>query len=452
MKLIRRFRVNIVLRVIVLLTTVFTLSLTWQGSASPITNFFLVIFIIGLVAELIYYVEKTTRDLSSFLHAIRHRDFSFRFPRDERGRPFTDLRDTFKLLIDSYQHLQIEKEANFQQLQYVLEHVSTGLICYDPQGNVELMNQAAKDLLERPHLSNINSLTKVDPNLLNSITALEDGKKDLVQFNTPRQSLQIALSVLTFKMQQEEYKLVSLQDIHSELDEKEIQTWQKLIRVLTHEIMNSVTPIISLTKVIRGMMVEEDGGKRDLDSLSPAEASDVVEGLSTIESRSKGLLHFVHAYRNLTRVQSLQIQETIAQDLIQRVESLLRPELTKRTIQFDVNCPAARIRLQVDPQLIEQVLINLIKNAMEAVEGKPGAIIRVNCRYDAVRGPSIQVSDNGGGIHSEYLDKIFIPFFTTKKKGSGIGLSLSRQIMRLHQGSIQVESQESHGTTFTLWF
>ena len=314
------------------------------------------------------------------------------------------------------------------------------------------MNQAAQELLDRPYMSHIRVLSRVNPDLLISVREIKPGERRLVKTLAGSNLLQLSLQCTIFKLQETQYKLVSLQDIRSELDEREVETWQKLIQVLTHEIMNSVTPIISLSKIIRGLMAEEGNQVRDLAEIDPEDAQDMLDSIMTIESRSKGLLHFVHAYRSLTKIQQPRFAPIEPAQLLKRIRTLLGPELVKRNIELHTHQIEDEIVIQADQELIEQVLINLVKNAMEGLEGHPKGSIEFKVSRSQDQRPMIQVIDNGSGINPEYIDKIFIPFFTTKKRGSGIGLSLSRQIMRLHRGSISFHSNLGTGTVFSLVF
>ena len=447
----KRFRINIVLRVLLLVLAVFVFEFIWEYNQWPPTRIFFAGGIVFLVVELIRYVEKTNRDLNSFLMAIKHKDFTHTFTTERRGKSFAALKDAFNQIIRSYQDLRAEKESHYQYLQNIIEHVRVALLCYGDEGKVELMNKAAKDLLDRPYMSNISILDRVNPKLLDAIININTGERKLVKAVVGEELLNIAVQATEFKLQEKHYKLVSLQDIRTELDEKEIDTWQKLIRVLTHEIMNSVTPIISLTKVISTLMTDEHEQRKQLNSLTEEEADDILDSVRTIESRSKGLLHFVHAYRNLTKIQKPNFREMKVNELIERVIKLMNPELAKRNISCIYTHPTQEISVHADIELIEQVLINLVKNAMEALEGSENPKIEFIISRTSDQRVIIQVKDNGAGIDPEYLDKIFIPFFTTKKKGSGIGLSLSRQIMRMHKGSINLHLEEG-GTVFTLIF
>ncbi len=450
--IIKNFRLNVVIRVLLLTATIFGLRHVWAQENWPMTKLFFVIGLTGMIIELIYYVEKTNRDLRSFLLAVKHKDFTHTFTVEQRGKSFSSLKGAFNQIIESYQELRAEKESHYQYLQNVIEHVGVALICFKTDGTIELMNEAAQQLLDRPYMSNIKILERVNEDLMSAVENIQTGERMLVKAPINDELRSIAIQAKEFKLQHTRYKLVSLQDIRTELDETEVDTWQKLIRVLTHEIMNSVTPIISLTKVIYGLMADEKGAPKDLCDLDSEDTEDILHSVSTIESRSKGLLHFVHAYRNLTKIKKPKFEDVSTAEMVMRVHSLLKPELDKRGIVFKFEVPEKPILLKADAELIEQVLINLVKNAIEVLAECEKPAIEVHTYLNNDARPVLMVKDNGPGIDSEYVDKIFIPFFTTKKKGSGIGLSLSRQIMRLHRGSINFYTAAEEGTTFWLTF
>ncbi|MDP5169360.1 MAG: ATP-binding protein [Bacteroidia bacterium] len=447
----RSFRVKTIIRVLILSTCIALVTLMWNHEGWFLMRYLMIGLAVIVLVELIRYVEKTSRDLANFLLAIKHKDFTFSSALEHRGKAFEELKAAFTEIIHSFQHLRAEKESHYQYLQNVVEHVSVALICYSESGKIELMNQAAKNLLNRPYMSNIQSLGRVNPELLATIESLQHGQRQLLRTAITEDLHSIALQATEFKLQEKHFKLISLQDIHSELDEKEIDTWQKLIRVLTHEIMNSVTPIVSLSKVVSTLMTDEQGQRLAMNTIEEEDADDILESIRVIESRSKGLLHFVHAYRNLTRAQKANVTLVTAEELLDRVCLLLSPELDKRMIVVHREA-SSEVSFTADAQLIEQVLINLIKNAMEALEGRDHPQIWLSSGLTNDQRPFLRVRDNGPGIEEEYIDKIYIPFFTTKKKGSGIGLSLSRQIMRQHGGSIHFQLHPEGGTSFLLVF
>ena len=234
----RRFRINVVVRVILLAAALFVFEFVWEQENWPMTKIFFSMAILGLILELIRYVEKTNRDLQSFLLAIKHKDFTQSFSAEKRGKSFNDLKDAFNQIIKGYQDLRAEKESHYQYLQNVIEHVSVALICYGKDGQIMLMNQAAKDMLERPYMSNVKIMERVSQPLLDAVEKIQTDERTLVKTVINDNLKHLALQATEFKLQNNDYKLVSFQDIRNELDANEVETWQKLIRVLTHEIMN----------------------------------------------------------------------------------------------------------------------------------------------------------------------------------------------------------------------
>ena len=263
---------------------------------------------------------------------------------------------------------------------------------------------------------------------------------------------QLSVFATEFKMQNESYTLVSLQDISSELEEKEIESWQKLIRVLTHEIMNSITPISSLAQTVREIMIYEAHDQITLRKLEQDDVDNIANALNTIQRRSQGLLNFVELYRNLTRIPRPNFRYVSVKELILRVRQLMLPRFENDNIMFHLLIDPEQLMLTIDPDLIEQVIINLLLNACDAVKEVEQSWIKLEALSNINGRVTIEIKDNGSGITPDLLDKIFMPFFTSKRDGSGIGLSLSRQIMHLHKGTISVKSNPGHGATFTLIF
>ena len=415
-----------------------------------LTNVFLGILIIGMSIALFTYVERFQRELGTFLMSIKHRDFSLNFSTVNQGKNTRQLHEAFNAILGSYRDLRVEKEVHYQYLQNIIEHIRIALICFAEDGEVVLMNQAAHTLLGRPYLGNINGLEKVNEKLYETISTLEPGEQILKKVVLKGELQHLAIHTTNFKLVEESFSLVSLQNFKSELEEQEVESWQKLIRVLTHEIMNSVTPVLSLTGALSRQLEtfpDNSGAQFTEESLH-----DFRQGIEAIENRSEGLLQFVHAYRNLTRIPTPQIEPVLIQTIFDRLHYLFKEEWEKAGITAEIEVEPQDLEILVDPNLLDQVLINLIKNAMDAVREQDNRVIKLL----AFPGPNdrtlIHVSDNGKGIDLELQEKIFIPFFTTKKQGSGIGLSLSRQIMRLHKGNITFQSEPSEGTVFTLTF
>ncbi len=400
--------------------------------------------IIGQVAELIHYINRSNRDIASFLLSIRHDDFSTSFQEKGVGKSYSELRGSLNEITDQFKRVRAEKESNFQYLQTIVKHVNVGLMCFDEAGEILLMNRALRNLLHKPHLGQIDSLRHIDPQLLEAVQQLQPGERALLKLHIDNEPRQLAIQAVAFKLQEKGYRLISMQDIKGELDAHELEAWQKLIRILTHEIMNSVSPIISLTATIQDILAEDE-------TLAQAEAAeDLQAAMAAISKRSQGLMHFTEAYRDLTRVPTPQIQPVDARALIEGIEVLFRTKMEEKGIAFQLTLPANALLLEADPELIEQVLINLFQNAIDALEGRDGAAISVTGFRNEDGKAVLQIGDNGPGIPKALQEQLFVPFFTTKEQGSGIGLNLSRQIMRRHGGSISFLSEEEKGVVFTL--
>ncbi len=448
----KKFRINCIVRVILLglfiLGFFYILFETELYAALLIVGF----FILYQIYSLIHYVEKTNRDLTRFFTSIRYSDFAQTFKDDRLGPSFDGLRKAFTEVMNAFRKTRTEKEEHYRYLQTVVQHVGIGLIAFQPNGDVELINTAAKRLLRVSSLKNISSLESFSQSLVDTLLKLKPRERALIKVEDSDELLHLALYSTEFKLRGQNFSLVSIQNIHSELEEKEIEAWQKLIRVLTHEIMNSITPIASLASTINELIresweVRKPGEKYDTESLT-----DIHDAAQTIQKRSQGLLHFVDAYRNLTLIQKPNFQIFPVKELFARVEKLMQANIKKKSIQFIADIEPQSLELAADPELIEQVLINLLLNSLHAVGGQEEARIQLDAKLDGRGRIIIQVKDNGSGITEENMEKIFIPFFSTKEGGSGIGLSLSRQIMRMHHGSIGVHSNPGVETVFTLRF
>lgn len=449
----KRFRIIVLARVLALSATLYLLLYLIFGTE---TRYYATIFIVGIliiyeVYGLIHYVEKTNRDLNRFLQTIKHEDFSQTFLGQGLGSSFDDLKSAFNDVIRKFHQARAEKEEHFRYLQTVVQHVGIGLIAFETNGKVELLNTAAKRLLKKPALKNIADLKSFSEPLVQTLVEIQSGQRALVKIHDDNEMLQLAINATEFRMRDQNFKLVSLQDIQSELQETELQAWQKLIRVLTHEIMNSVTPIASLASTIKDL-IESEEVTRNGAELKPESKEDIQGGLQTIQKRSEGLLHFVDAYRDLTRIPTPNFQIFSVQEMLQRVVKLMQNDLSEKGIACNVRVVPENLELTADQEMIEQILINLLKNAMQALDGKPEARVMLSSEIDPRGHVIIQVMDNGPGIPEDVQEKIFIPFFTTKENGSGIGLSLSQQVMRLHGGSIGVRSRPDEPTIFTLRF
>jgi nitrogen fixation/metabolism regulation signal transduction histidine kinase len=464
----RRFSVVVFARTVVLCLSVFVLIYLLTKTTFVATPFIVSLLIIAQIYSLMHYVQKTNRDIARFFDSIKYSDFSQSFHTTVRGSSFEELNKAFSDVIEEFRRARSEKEEQYRYLQIVVQHVGTGLIGYTAEGRVELMNTAAKRLLKVNNVQNISDLKSVSKRLREALDQINAGENVLVKFVNDNELFQLSIYATEFKMRDTQYKLVSLTNIQNELEEREMEAWQNLIRVLTHEIMNSVTPIISLSSTAGSLLDrfvnshekgagswKEPASLSLPSSVSPVPCSvmeDVKGALDTISRRSNGLLHFVDDYRNLTRIPAPSFQVFRIANLLDRVHKMFAERFQVRGVEYSQAVEPAELELTADPDLIEQVIINLVMNSIVALAGASSPRIGLSAKTDSRGGVLVQVSDNGHGIPEELQEKIFIPFFTTRKEGSGIGLSLSRQIMRAHKGSITVSSIPDTETVFTLRF
>jgi signal transduction histidine kinase len=449
----KHFRIQCTVRVILIGVTMLAALWLFFRTTSYVAATIIALVAVYQLAALIRYVEKTNDDLSRLLRSIRYSDFSQSFTAAGRGKTFAEVGTAFREVMDDFRAARAEKEENYRYLQTVMQHVGIGLISFRQDGAVNLINTAAKRMLRVPYLKYVQALGEFSPELVDTLMRLQRGEKALVKVVDGEELLQLVIYATEFKMRDDLYKLVSIQNIQSELEEMEIEAWQKLTRVLTHEIMNSVAPIASLAATANGLLAETEGLGNGTPPADLADTlGDVRGAVRVIEKRSDGLLSFVNNYRRLTRVPQPNFQIFPVADLFDDIADLMRPQMDAKGIRFAYAIEPPTLDLTADRDLIEQVLINLVKNAMQAVEETTDARVRMEAHIDGRGRAVIQVSDNGRGIVKEAMEQIFIPFFTTKKDGSGIGLSLSREIMRQHGGSINATSRPGERTVFTLRF
>jgi len=439
------------MRVIILVISVLLLFYLFNNTQYTVSAFILGLLIAYQIYALVLYVEQTNRKLTGFLQSIRHADFSSSFTEQGLGKSFEELNQAFNNVIEEFKKYRSEKEEHLNYLLTVIQHVSIGMIAYKSDGKVDQYNQAVTNLLKIKPIKKIGDLKKVQEDLPEQLMKLKAGDKMLLKVFVDDELLQLAVNATQFRMRGEEYTLVSLQNIHNELEEKEIESWQKLIRVLTHEIMNSITPISSLAGTVREILLDESDDLVKLNELDEEDLDSIYSALSTIEKRSHGLLNFVEIYRNLTRIPKPNFRYIPVLQVFENAEQLLKPKIDELHIDCSYQIIPEGLMVTADPDLLDQVIINLLLNAVDAVKAKEKPKIGMIATEHNSR-IKIEIRDNGYGIKPDIMDKIFMPFFTSKKHGSGIGLSLSRQIMHLHKGAIAVRSKPDEGTMFILTF
>jgi len=447
-----RFRIAIAWRVILIALTLLLIFLLLEIPRYRFSAVILGLFFILEVILLIRYVEQTNRKLTNFFESIRYADFSRSFSDPGLGKSFEDLSREFNQVIEAFRKYRTEKEEHFNYLQTVIQHISIGIVVFKQDGKIEVFNNAISKMLNIRNIRFVSDLKSIKEDLPVTLMGLKAGESTLFKIFTSDALLQLSLTATEFRMQGEDYILVSMQNISSELDEKEIESWQKMIRVLTHEIMNSITPITSLASTVHDMTIKKEDDKILLKTLDEEDVESIDSALSTIQNRSQGLLNFVEVYRDLTRIPKPNFRYFKVSELFDRCSLLLKPKMETLGIECSSKVLPADLMVTADPDLIDQVIINLMLNAIDAVREVEAPMINIVATINSSNRVVIDFNDNGTGIKPDIMDKIFMPFFTSKKHGNGIGLSLSRQIMHLHKGSILVRSKHDEGTVFTLVF
>ncbi len=420
-----------------------------QTSANYLGASILTIVLFFQFIELYHYVTSINKKVVRFLESVKYSDFSSGFSTDNKmGKSFKELNKSFNEVLEVFRNTRAEKEQNLIMLSTILQNIQTGIISFDASGEIGILNSMSKKLLLTPQIKNLSDIKRSQPNIYDKLINLKPGKSDLINVNS---DIKLSLNSTILRLGTKDWKIVTMHNIYSELQQNELYAWQNLTKVLRHEIMNSITPIASLVNSMNDIM-EEDLTKHSDSYTMPFEAhEDLQLGLKTIENRSRGLINFINAYRDYTNIPAPKFEKISARKLLLYVQKLLQEDLNHYKIELKLNLPENDISLWADEEQLQLIFINLLKNAMEALSEteKPTISITIITTQNFYY---INIEDNGEGIVPEALDRIFIPFFTTKKQGSGIGLALSRQIMQLHKGKLSVSSTPGVNTTFTLQF
>ncbi len=411
------------------------------------------ILIIYQVYNLVHYVNKTNRKLAHFFNSVRNEDSALVYPSGYEGKIFDSLSNSLNELNNTLGEMRRQNARQSLFLNNLVEHVGVGLISYTRDGNVEIFNNAAKKLLEISQLNNINEISSRYPDLLKCILELQPYSNHVIKVVTKQSVVFLSLKLSIFKSEKETLNLISIQNIRVELEQSELDSWQKLIRVLTHEISNSIGPIASLANTTKKYFVKKGTGSiKKIDELDDALLHKAVDSLDTIETTGRGLIDFVGKYRSLTALPQPKFEKFRVRDLFDKLQTLLIDEANSTGIVLELNSSPNTLELTADFSLLEKVLINLIRNAFQSIGKSNDGKVHVSAFNNIENRVVISVKDNGAGIPSDIIGDIFIPFYTTKNSGSGIGLSLSRQIMRLHSGTITVSSLPNKATVFSLTF
>lgn len=439
----RNNKIKFLVRLVILALGLFLLLYAAVILKNGIRSFFAIIFCIASVWEFMIFLNRQNRDFESFINALLYEDFSNFYSKDKEHE--SDIYKLFNQLNTKYRTIAYEKELQHSLLHTIIKNISIGILVLKDKGEIMLINDYLLQLLNLKKLNSFAELENVSKKLKDEIENLTIDKSQLVELVISGEILRLSLNKTFFKLDGLNYQLISLQDINYEMDEQEITAWQKLIRVLTHEIMNSVTPISSLTSSLSGILEQAVSNEK----IETKQLNYLSKGLHAVQDRSEGLLKFTEAYKKLTQIRHPEYEIIPLENLFGSVLLLHKADMDRLGIRasYDIQ---KNMELLADKAMIEQILINLVNNAVQAHGKSIEPFIELKA-FTSENRKIIQVIDNGAGIPEEKIDKIFIPFFTTKEKGSGIGLSFARQVMRLHKGSITVKSSKNK-TIFTLKF
>ncbi|MCY1636288.1 sensor histidine kinase [Marinifilum sp. D737] len=442
----KNYNLALWIRMLILLTTAISCGYA-IATASYLSLSFLGLMILLEVWELIRFLNKTHKQIDFFIKAIKNEDTTLRFPEKSGNSIINELHHSLNELNGILQQVQTKSRIREKYFGEILQNISTGVIVLSENTHITSVNSAALELLGLPALTHISQLNRMDTRFTNSLLEISNRQKQVLELSTPKERVQISTACSVIRIDQEDIKLITLQDIRGELERKEVDAWIKLIRVLSHEIMNSLAPVTSIAQSLK--RIWEEKSEMIVDENLATEVGKTVNGLGVITEMSEALIHFVKSYRMLSKPPKPIMGSVNSIEFFDRLSILLSPIKEEFEGELLIQTPKRSFDFVADEQMIVQVIINLVKNAREAFNGEAEhGKISVNCNK---KGPicEINVIDNGPGIPAEIADEIFIPFFTTKTNGSGVGLSHSRQIIRAHGGSLYCSSKPNQ-TIFKL--
>lgn len=406
--------------------------------------------LLGSIFSLYFYINQIREDIKRFILAVKTRDHTLNFKNKATKGSFPELYESFNDIIQIHKDIQLEQDAMFQLIKNILAQVPVGVIVVKREkdaaqkSEISFFNNAASNLLNVPAYRYWHRFQDHLPLFANEIEKIKDGGKRFFELKIQEKFVQLSIEVIPLNLYGANYNIISFQNIKDEIEQKETEAWNRLIGVISHEILNSITPISSLSDTVNQMISNKDSlNIEDLEDLKPA--------LQTIKRRSDGLLDFVKDYRLIAELPTPNVAQHSVGEILQHIKILMQPMVSAKHIKLEVLQTASKISLSLDFKLVEQALINLITNSMYAVEDTEKPLIEISYRL-AHSKVYVDVTDNGKGIDSESIDKIFVPFYTTRKNGSGIGLTITRNIMKMHRGNLEVDSEPNVKTTFSLVF
>jgi len=444
----RAYIFKLFFRILLLVSTILALAYTIYKDDTAY-SVIIGIVILYLLINTYSFIKRRFVAMDDFFEAVKYRDFSRWFPEDRGPKDIRFLYTGFNEINRTIKEINSKNEAQYVYLQKILEMVDIGIIAYNLEsGDVLWSNDSFGEILDVPSFKNIRFIENRKPELFNIVFETYHREPNSISIALQNESIKILISDTVFQVDDDAFKLIVIQNIDDTLNKNESESWKKLLSVMTHEIMNSIAPISSLADTLqKNIQVAIETPKE-----SHLELEDLNAGIKTIKNRSEGLLKFAKTYRSLSKVTNLNLQRVKVSELFNNIQLLMEPSIKAKNIDIEFNITSQKLELDIDTHLIEQVLINLILNAVDACKNKDNAEIKVLASQNPNRDIVLKVFDNGSGIPQNILENIFVPFFTSKATGSGIGLSLCKQIMLLHKGRIIVKSIENEGSVFSLVF
>jgi two-component system nitrogen regulation sensor histidine kinase NtrY len=445
-----RFIWTVVANVAAIVGTSVLLGLYIHKPGYPVTLSILALLLVLETMFLIQTLLRIRRDLQRLILALRNEDPTLQFSKEGRDPYFSAIHRDFNEIIRNFRLVRLDREVEHHFFEATVEHIRFGIIAFDREGRVELANRSLLELFRLKKIEHIDALEEVSPGLPDWLRQLSQDTETLRRVTLDGQPFHLIFLTSRFKLMNREITLVSVRDISREIDRNELEAWQKLMRILRHEILNSISPIKLLSSNLSGILQREEENV-SLASLKEEEIREMRTGLETIHRRATGLSNFLDAYSNLYRVPELELKPTRVYGLLQRIIGLYRDQFGTEQIAARVECNDPDLEIVMDERMIEQVLINLVKNALEALGGTMDPELVLSA-WESGMEAIVAVKDNGAGIPEDQLEHIFIPFYSSRKQGTGVGLSFSQHVMRLHQGRIHVRSLPGKGSEFQLVF